>query len=431
MTFRILALGDSVVWGQGLKEQNKFVFLTAKEISKKINEPVQVTMLAHSGAEIGKKKNKASWVPYCVSQKYPYGEIPRDRPNLYTQLKISQLDENFTGYLEPKKYDTDIAKKYRAKLKTQLNFYKTDPPDLIILDGGANDIGLFQIMSPFDLTKIKEITIKKLLLDIARILGTSPVIDSLTDRELQKLAKKYRKYIFLKSDLEKKTKKYCYTDMLDLLKKTRNAYPHSKILVTGYYPVFTKGTLKKATVKAIAALILYVLLPFPVNRKLRAVLLGLFLLFSRNFFITRSLEFADYSNKYLKKAVYDLNMKKGSPEVFFASPKFNDENGMFAKSSYVWPLTFSKPASTDLSMIRSIDDVRDVRLKAVNKFFSHINKEPGIGDREAGIAHPNRQGAKAFCRAIMTELNASGVLKITKKSRKKPIRKVSKVKKRK
>jgi lysophospholipase L1-like esterase len=69
----LLAIGDSVVWGQGLLEQHKTASLLAQHVG------VPMTMLAHSGAKIGIRDS------YTVTM--PSGEVPCFFPTILQQLQ--------------------------------------------------------------------------------------------------------------------------------------------------------------------------------------------------------------------------------------------------------------------------------------------------------------------------------------------------------
>jgi hypothetical protein len=74
----MLVLGDSVTWGQGLDDYDKFYRLAFDRLSYKypgLQEPV---MLAHSGAVIGKGINQ-SWPSWP-------GEIPTPGPTIFDQV---------------------------------------------------------------------------------------------------------------------------------------------------------------------------------------------------------------------------------------------------------------------------------------------------------------------------------------------------------
>jgi hypothetical protein len=72
---RIVVFGDSVTWGQGLLDTEKFSTI----VGTRLGVPVEhITMLAHSGAVIGVGIN-----PEVPAQP---GEVPRPYPTILQQV---------------------------------------------------------------------------------------------------------------------------------------------------------------------------------------------------------------------------------------------------------------------------------------------------------------------------------------------------------
>jgi hypothetical protein len=59
-TFHIVVIGDSIAWGCGLDKIEKYSYLVADWFQKELKRPVDVTVLAHTGAtfEVPEDKNK-------------------------------------------------------------------------------------------------------------------------------------------------------------------------------------------------------------------------------------------------------------------------------------------------------------------------------------------------------------------------------------
>jgi hypothetical protein len=74
--FHMVVIGDSIAWGNGLKENDKYYYQVANWLQKSLNKPVDVTVYAHSGASIvsqggnGKllNANLNSWYPTLTDQ---------------------------------------------------------------------------------------------------------------------------------------------------------------------------------------------------------------------------------------------------------------------------------------------------------------------------------------------------------------------------
>jgi beta-glucosidase/6-phospho-beta-glucosidase/beta-galactosidase/lysophospholipase L1-like esterase len=106
-TYRILVLGDSVLWGQGLQDNQKIHSLVASAIRQREgNIGLYINVLAHSGAIIG--------VGDTTRQNPLDGEVPTSYPTI-----LQQCDDF-----------TDVP----------------ETIDLVIVDGGINDVDVRRIL---------------------------------------------------------------------------------------------------------------------------------------------------------------------------------------------------------------------------------------------------------------------------------------------
>ena len=167
--FEMLVLGDSVVWGQGLNEANKFYTKVRVALERELpgNRKVRQVVEAHSGAVIAPKKPKS-----CPTAP---GEVPIATPTLF-----SQVDAAMTTYAS-----FGVA---------------AEEVDLVLLNGCINDVGFPAIVNPF--TSDKTITkqsakfcnqgMEKLLRHVKQtfpravivVTGFFPIISAATDREV-------------------------------------------------------------------------------------------------------------------------------------------------------------------------------------------------------------------------------------------------------
>jgi hypothetical protein len=103
--FNIVVIGDSIAWGAGLTKYEKYSYLVAKWIAEQSGRPVNVKVLAHTGATLKKKTDDP------IIQ---YPDIPSSNPTLFEQVdKISNPDN----------------------------------VDLVLVSGGANDVDLKKLNS--------------------------------------------------------------------------------------------------------------------------------------------------------------------------------------------------------------------------------------------------------------------------------------------
>src|SRR5260370_4330752 len=152
--FRIVSLGDSVPWGQGLVEAQKYDSVVHGVLHARFPGGANLKRLAHSGAIIGA-------IPVLGNP--ANGEVPVPRPTIVEQC------DNFTE----------------------------DPGavDLVVVNGGINDVGVATILNPFALVP----------------------------------------------SLSSKIRTACHDGMLLLLRKLSAKFtkPACKILVTGYYTILS------------------------------------------------------------------------------------------------------------------------------------------------------------------------------------------------
>jgi hypothetical protein len=114
----MLAFGDSIMWGQGLAENQKFATLVRDWMKTNLlGRPVTFVNFAHSGARVWPDTVQDALAPLP-------GEVPAKFPSIHRQLH-SALDTLTARNIRPSEID------------------------LVLLNGGINDIGVASILSPF------------------------------------------------------------------------------------------------------------------------------------------------------------------------------------------------------------------------------------------------------------------------------------------
>ncbi len=126
--FEVLVVGDSLVWGQGLEEKDKFYSLTAnwlRDGAFNSRREVNVTVNAHSGSTLkfhetdAEKYRRAG----CDETYFHEPEVNVGFPSVWKQIEVA-------------------ADKYKSKGKTH-------GADLIMLTGGITDISVSKLLDPF------------------------------------------------------------------------------------------------------------------------------------------------------------------------------------------------------------------------------------------------------------------------------------------
>jgi len=112
---KIIVFGDSVMWGDGLQPQNKFVYLFGQDLATLTGRPVRVISYAHSGARLS-RIDDANSVMHELDGKL-IGDLDSQRPTTAEQEECSA------------KSDSDA--------------------EIVLLDGCINDVGATDIAVPF------------------------------------------------------------------------------------------------------------------------------------------------------------------------------------------------------------------------------------------------------------------------------------------
>jgi len=376
-TLNIVTLGDSIMWGQGLPEQMKFRTLVANWLQSQWTTTRTVTQLtthAHSGAVTGmgawpsssNNHDPDTWFMGTL-QSYPYpGEVPFDYPSISFQIGMTLSDLQRQG-VSP----ADI--------------------DLVLLDGGINDLSVENILNP------------------------ALVETNLLQGEVANGPNWVRT----------KTNQLCVTHMQSLLPQVLNAFPNAAVVVTGYYPIVSNSTdlllldeylgiiglvpgaaglATTGTVGgALAGLGTFMSVAVPASPALRAVLAD------------RSSAFAQTAFNSMTDVINQSNQGLPMPRVALAWPAFNDNN------SYGGPYTYLFKAGENLS-----DEIRGGNWQAPpgnwqtpqgiayyrGEECSNVSTRSGYTGSlpkcyDASIGHPNPLGAQAFANAIISQLQTT------------------------
>jgi lysophospholipase L1-like esterase len=106
-------LGDSILWGSGLSEEEKAWALVRRWLEQRLGRPVEVTVLAHSLAVIAPDAEKDVGSP-------AWGEIRFRRPSI-----------TYQALFDPRMTD------------------EASSIDLVLVDGGINDLGPLNLIAPW------------------------------------------------------------------------------------------------------------------------------------------------------------------------------------------------------------------------------------------------------------------------------------------
>src|SRR5712692_9098051 len=112
--FRVVTLGDSIMWGQGLRESEKFSTQIQQWLETTVGRSVQLDVFAHSRAVIAPDETHDQQSPKP-------GEVPDRHPSITAQATRVPHPEDV---------------------------------DLVMIDGGINDMGAQHIVNPLHVTDL-------------------------------------------------------------------------------------------------------------------------------------------------------------------------------------------------------------------------------------------------------------------------------------
>lgn len=384
----MLAIGDSVMWGQGLNDRNKFTFLVKNWLAKTLQRDVNLFVLAHSGASIENKSDNRKELKSSVTYN---GEI-----NLFNPSIKQQAINAYQWYNDPKKipegFSTEFSGLYGRRFPEHLEFYKGNPVmpenvDLILANGGINDLDVRNFVNP----------------------------------------------TFPKEKFPQAAEEYCYGKMKELLQMLISSFPNARIIVPGYFPLLSKESCPDKVIEAITAGFGSKIATRIIQRAARKI--NITAEEVRDWYADRSNAWAVSSNKSLKKAVDEINDRysikdksgKSQNRVFFAKiyPDFigdknaygtdlrsngekcpiGKENDNAIKRSFVWEV--KDKISKKPYEIQTNDDLYDIRVSEVctKKSIKGLTKTDRFICRRAGLFHPNKDGANAFFESIKIEID--------------------------
>ena len=262
MSFTLLSIGDSVVWGQGLAEVQKFRVGLQQDLQAALGASVDSVDRSHSGAVLAPNGGDAD--PTLAN--WP-GEVPRFSPSVWAQWER-------------------IA-------------HEGLVPDIVLLNGGINDVDFRTICSPWDRRP--------------EIAGHAAC--------------------------------FCGEAMRRFLEEQVFASGRPRVILTGYYAAISSasafgelldsGPIVKAFLHYIEGL--HRELPFLES-------LGEVLSLSHLTEHTHLLSalaanwetFADRANTCLRETAHAVNEKLGETRVWFVDPAFGPEHALFTAAPYLF-----------------------------------------------------------------------------------------------
>lgn len=220
-------IGDSVMWGQGMKRDNYLFTNLKKSLESQKDNFVRFSNYARSGAKFGDENNNQDMDLN--------GEISSDSPTINAQLK--RVIEDFRPYEGNEKVENKI-----------------DPKriDLLVMDGGINNVGPVTIAIGFDPRKFfaKNEEVKSVLLEYD---GTEKVnasfnVKNFTKQLLEMLTSQDTSFKLFRKLVNES---FCYNEERNdfskcadnnnnvemILDKARKKLPNAQVNIMGYFPL--------------------------------------------------------------------------------------------------------------------------------------------------------------------------------------------------
>jgi len=339
-SFHMVVIGDSIAWGAGLEENQKYYSLIHDWIAQEKNIPsgsIDLQVLAHTGAVL------------CT--------------------------ENYDPVHNP-----DLSSGNPSISKQADMISNPGDVDLILVSGGINDIGVDNIINLDHLTSFTGTNIVKPAAFVGNTLvgqvTGSPITPELT-RSVE--------------DLQGASSGLEYP-MRVLLNRLLKECPNAKIVVTGYYPIVSDDSMGLSdTVLALFPPTKYVEdykhLDEPERRKQ---------------LVDKSNAFYGGSTISLNAAVNDAKSDSGSDRVAFARVVFKPENSYGASQTWLWRITKGPNGATiDDNRFNArqslLNDLgwacycKDCSLEVTSS--EKVDCNVYWKNKFAAVGHPNERGA--------------------------------------
>ncbi len=350
MTLTIYALGDSIMWGEGVAEEYKFANRVGRSLGKIWQQRPAVHLLAHCGAKI----NADSPERIAFANRFPHlfpdrqaldafleprstgtNEIPAEHPLLHGEV--------------PRSFPTILHQIRRVPREAGAE------ADVLLINGGANDVDFENLL-----------------------------LKAVTDGGRDFLP-----------EYDRAIKRAMYDDVLLMLETARTRFPKALIALTGYYSAFSTASdyslMKNMFLELTDNKFAYEMLGVA---RIAAPALGLVLLSpfieslwtSTNDQIDRAINIAETLSEagearwlyWMRRAVSEVNAnpdfhKIRGPGITFAAPGFRPTNCMFAGNSYIWDQYTESTLKDDMRKDRASASPRNALLDELNMVLLAIS----------------------------------------------------------
>ncbi|MCB9235153.1 MAG: hypothetical protein H6581_26090 [Bacteroidia bacterium] len=378
---KFVAFGDSVMWGQGLKEEHKFVIKAAQGIAAREGKTWEVTNYAHSGAVIRADENKrrtfVEHFPWLFANQAAIDNFMNGKDERMTVFQGEVPNSFPTIPWQVDSFDPNAV----------------DSVDVVYLDGGANDVDFEQFLDPEGMNFSED---------------NSKLHDAIQIR------------------------------LKDLVLRTRKKFPNALIALMGFYPIFSERS-RHIKIRHV----FYWKKVYEGQQSWNEIAANENLLedspLLREWFggvdveeevrksIRRVFNAFQYGSYEIRKLVEDL----GDPNLILCEPKFDFEQSLFAPRSCVnngWMLAGENKITGfwvtdgDLGGPADLvhDEVFETRSQTMDQLYNRYLQAHGLPDarkktlaewgkkrfhehgKRVSFLHPNANGAQLYTDQILS-----------------------------
>ncbi len=353
----MLSVGNSLMWGQGLRPENRFREIVRSRLTQEADPVVELSM-ARSGAKLHPANNpNVDNFDITISNSL-------DNPPIDPIYAAS----GFTREV-PHPSLTSIRQLVDAEKILTNAAPEAGPEDIrwILLDGGINDVGIEGILAPFEAYN-----------DGYFLSGWSSWI----------------------LDQAKVVQK----EMEETLHEAMSLFPNAVIVVNGYFPIFSYhsiGSLTKIQSVGLLHGISNLVLTNPIGLDALA---------------SASTAWFAASNTHLRRAIRNVLNEHPNRTILFARSQIEGSHTLFSPDTWLWgydAIPDDIPDTLDhwvqwLAGATPEDEVIQERIDRCNVLAQGAGE--AIPCRLASIGHPNIAGAHDYARSIIEALEDAGVI---------------------
>jgi hypothetical protein len=372
----IAVLGDSIMWGQGLRTENKFFFLAANRIAEALGRELNIEPSAcapRSGAKIQSPKQsdigKSIAIDKATASKY--NVVVNEEPVVIKAVQVTLPSGK--PWNSPEGDRAEFYDNYPA-------FFQTDEQALAFFDGSNEEVAV-QLFGDIPCT-FPTVTyqVKRVDDEVGRNIDLVFINGSANDVDFEQVLNPLSGPDIEKIDVM--LFQFTFLALKDLITEARNKFPNAIIFVTGYFSAFSQSSdrgqledfAKYISGKSEAELIVNDVLTswwaeIPIFPPL-FIFSKLGELFHKTHDVSEALSEAISRSEYahsralywIRRAVTEsYESDKRGPGIYFVSPSFRPESSLFAPTAFV--REGYKPPSEDDHVVN--DPILEERLNRI------------------------------------------------------------------